>query len=56
MTSTTPKEGKCKTQIFSRVTGFYTAVAQWNPGKKEEFKERTHYDLKKAQNNQGTDK
>jgi len=32
-------------EIFSRITGFYTATHQWNPSKQEEFKERKTYDM-----------
>ena len=31
---------KCKTEVFSRVTGFYRPVQSWNKGKKAEFKDR----------------
>ena len=27
-------------EIYSRVSGYYRPVAQWNKGKREEFKER----------------
>lgn len=35
-------KGKCKekTEVFSRVVGFYRPVQQWNLGKQEEFKQR----------------
>jgi hypothetical protein len=29
-----------KTEVYSRVCGFFRPVQQWNKGKKEEFKER----------------
>lgn len=35
------KEKKMPCDIYSRVTGFYRPVREWNKGKKEEFKERT---------------
>ena len=35
------------TEVFSRVTGFYRPVQQWNKGKKEEFKDRLVYDVTK---------
>ena len=38
-------EKKCKTRVYARVTGFYSSIEQFNPGKKEEVKERKHYDL-----------
>jgi len=34
-------------QIFSRVTGFYAAIDNWNDGKREEFKERKTYNMTK---------
>ena len=33
-------ERRCKTEVFSRVTGFFRPVQDWNRGKKEEFKDR----------------
>lgn len=36
------KRQKC--EVYSRVVGFLTPVSQWNPGKKEEFKDRQTYD------------
>ena len=35
---------KCKTEVFSRVCGFFRPVQEWNAGKEEEFKDRYHYD------------
>jgi len=34
--------GKCKEkcEVYSRVTGYFRPVSNWNKGKKEEFKER----------------
>ena len=37
--------GKCKTEVFSRVTGFFRPVKNWNEGKAEEFKDRKTYVL-----------
>ena len=36
---------KCKerTEVYSRVCGFYRPVAQWNKGKKSEFEDRKEY-------------
>lgn len=36
------KEEGCnqKTEVYSRVVGFYRPVEQWNDGKKDEFSER----------------
>ncbi len=32
-----------KTEVFSRVVGFYRPVQQWNMGKKEEFENRKEF-------------
>jgi ribonucleoside-triphosphate reductase len=36
---------KCneRTEVYSRVCGFFRPVQQWNKGKKEEFKDRREY-------------
>ena len=36
---------KCgrKTEVYSRVCGYFRPVANWNLGKKEEFKQRKCY-------------
>jgi ribonucleoside-triphosphate reductase len=36
---------KCakKTEIYSRVVGYFRPTADWNKGKKEEFKDRKTY-------------
>lgn len=36
---------KRKTEIYSRITGYYRPVQNWNVGKAEEFKERKEYDI-----------
>ena len=33
------------TEVYSRITGYYRPVQNWNDGKREEFKERKVYDL-----------
>lgn len=33
-----PKRVPC--EIYSRVVGYFRPLGQWNPGKKEEFKDR----------------
>lgn len=33
-------------EIYSRVTGYLRPVKQWNPGKREEFKQRKTYTMK----------
>ena len=34
-----------KTEVYSRITGYYRPVQNWNDGKTEEFKERKTYDI-----------
>jgi len=35
-----------KTEVYSRVVGYYRPVSGWNKGKQEEFKDRHEYDQK----------
>ena len=35
----------CKVETFSRVTGFFRPVQDWNEGKTEEFKDRKKYNI-----------
>jgi len=39
---------KCteKTEVYSRVVGYFRPVQQWNKGKQEEFKDRTEFEIK----------
>jgi len=30
-------------EVYSRVCGYHRPIRNWNPGKKQEFKERTEY-------------
>jgi len=30
----------CRTEVYSRVCGYFRPVSNWNRGKKEEFKDR----------------
>ncbi len=34
-----------KTEVYSRITGYYRPVQNWNDGKAQEFKERAVYDI-----------
>jgi len=38
---------KCgeKTEVYSRVTGYFRPVANWNKGKQAEFSDRKTYDV-----------
>ncbi len=39
-----------KAEIYSRITGYYRPVQNWNDGKSEEFKMRMTYDIENAVN------
>lgn len=41
----TTTECNDKTEVYSRVVGFFRPVGQWNKGKKEEFSQRTEYEI-----------
>ncbi len=45
--STCPECGK-ETEVYSRITGYYRPVKNWNAGKSQEFRERKNYDFGKA--------
>lgn len=38
---------KCgeKTEVYSRVCGYFRPVSNWNQGKREEFKDRREYEV-----------
>ncbi len=38
---------KCgvKTEVYSRVVGYFRPVASWNKGKREEFKDRKTFEV-----------
>ena len=38
---------KCgrKCEVYSRCVGYLRPISQWNPGKKQEFKDRTVYKM-----------
>ena len=42
-----PKCGK-KTEVYSRITGYYRPVQNWNDGKREEFASRKVYDVNRS--------
>ncbi|MBP3337229.1 MAG: ribonucleoside triphosphate reductase [Clostridia bacterium] len=42
-----PKCG-ATTEVYSRITGYYRPVQNWNDGKTQEFKERKVYDIKNS--------
>ena len=37
-----------KTEVYSRITGYYRPVQNWNDGKAQEFKDRKVYDLSRS--------
>ncbi len=43
--------GKCRVEVFSRVTGFFRPVQEWNKGKQEEFKMRKYFRIVKGGEN-----
>ena len=38
----------CKTEVYSRITGYYRPVQNWNDGKLQEYANRTEYDVEKS--------
>jgi hypothetical protein len=38
---------KIKTEVYSRVSGYYRPIAQWNKGKQSEFKDREYCSIPK---------
>lgn len=43
-----PHCGK-ETEVYSRITGYYRPVKNWNAGKTQEFKQRKTYEIKKGE-------
>lgn len=37
-----------KCEVYSRIVGYFRPIANWNVGKKEEFKDRLEFDAEKA--------
>ena len=37
-----------KTEVYSRITGYYRPVQNWNDGKSQEFKDRLEYDIEQS--------
>ncbi len=37
-----------KTEVYSRITGYYRPVQNWNDGKSQEYKERLTYDIENS--------
>ncbi len=45
---TTAPKREIMTEIYSRISGYYRPVNQWNKAKQKEFSERKYVDLEKA--------
>ena len=43
-----PAEMRVPAEVYSRVAGYFRPVVQWNPGKREEFRERITCSLDQA--------
>ena len=41
-----------KTEVYSRVVGYYRPVQDWNRGKREEFEQREYVSLAAMEENQ----
>ena len=50
---TCPKCGK-KAEVYSRITGYYRPVQNWNEGKTQEYKDRKSYDITRSVLKNGT--
>jgi ribonucleoside-triphosphate reductase len=42
-----PKVCGMPCEVYSRIVGYFRPVQRWNPGKQEEFKLRTTFDVKR---------
>lgn len=38
------KKKSCVTEVYSRITGYFSSLSQWNKGKVEEWKNRKKFD------------
>ncbi len=47
-----PKCGK-ETEVYSRVTGYFRPVKNWNRGKQQEFADRKTFNVSKARAGKG---
>lgn len=49
-TKEVPQKGTCgeECSVWSRVSGYFRPISNWNHGKKEEFKERKTFNMKQA--------
>ena len=44
-----------KTEVYSRITGYYRPVQNWNDGKSQEYKDRKVYDIANSKLRRGVD-
>lgn len=42
-----PKKCKAPVETYSRIVGYYRPIQFWNPGMREQFKDRLYYNIKK---------
>jgi len=40
---------KAKTEVYSRIVGYFSPLSQWNEGKKAEWQIRQVFDLEKSE-------
>jgi ribonucleoside-triphosphate reductase len=45
-----------KTEVYSRITGYYRPIQNWNDGKTAEFKDRKEYNLRESKLTHGIDR
>lgn len=45
-----------RTEIYSRVVGYFRPVSSWNEGKQEEFKDRAFFNIEHAKIVAGSEK
>ena len=50
-----PEKCQERTEVYSRVCGFFRPVQQWNRGKQEEFRERVTYRVEASDLSDGSD-
>jgi len=43
-----------ETEVYTRIVGYYRQVGNWNKGKREEYKHRLPFDIKKSLANHPT--
>lgn len=51
----TRKVKAVRTEVYSRVVGYYRPVQDWNKGKREEFQERKYIEINELDSPEKTD-